>query len=44
MNDIVNEINANIGLFADDTSLCLVVEHPDITAQLLNIYLETIAK
>ena len=41
---IVNEIHANIQLFADDTSLYLLVEHPDVTAQLLNIDLETIAK
>ena len=44
INDIVNEIHANIQLFADDTSLYLIVEHPDVTAQLLNIDLETIAK
>ena len=44
INDIVNEIHANIRLFADDTSLYLIVEHPDVTAQLLNIDLETIAK
>ena len=35
INDIVNEIHANIRLFADDTSLYLIVEHPDVTAQLL---------
>ena len=33
-----------ICFFADDTSLYLIVEHPDVTAQLLNIDLETIAK
>ena len=44
INDIVNEIHANIRLFSDDTSLYLIVEHPDVTAQLLNIDLETIAK
>ena len=36
INDIVNEIhanrNANIQLFTDDTSLYLIVEHPDVTA------------
>ena len=32
INDIVNEINANIQLFADDTSLYLIVDHPDVTA------------
>ena len=40
--EIVNEIHANIWLFAEETSLYLIVEHPDVTAQLLN--LETIAK
>ena len=40
----MNEIHANIRLFADDISLYLIVEHPDFTAQLLNIDLETIAK
>ena len=44
INNIVNEIHANIRLFADDTSLYLIVEYPDVTAQLLNIDLETIAK
>ena len=43
-NDIVNEIHVNIKLFADDTSLYLIVEHPDVKVQLLNIDLETIAK
>ena len=42
--DIVNEIHANIWLFANDTSLYFIAEHPDVTAQLLNIDLETIAK
>ena len=40
----MNEIHANIRLFTDDTSLYLIVEHPDVTAQLLNKDLETIAK
>ena len=40
--EIVNEIHANIWLFAEYTSLYLIVEHPDMTAQLLN--LETLAK
>ena len=44
INYIVNEIHANIRLFTDDTSLYLIVEHPDVTEQLLNIDLETIAK
>ena len=40
----MNEIHANIQLLTDDTSLYLIVEHPDVTAQLLNIDCETIAK
>ena len=44
INDIVNETHANIRLFTNDTSLYLNVEHPDVTAQLLNIDFETIAK
>ena len=38
------EIHANIWLFSNDKSVYLIVEHPDVTAQLLNIDLETIAK
>ena len=44
INDIMNKIRANIRLFADDTSLNLIVENPDVTAQLLNIDLEAVAK
>ena len=44
INDIVNKTYANIRLFVDDTSLYLIVEHRDVTAQSLNIDLETIAK
>ena len=33
-----------IWLFADDISLYLIVEHPGVTAQLLNTDLETQAK
>ena len=44
INDIVNEIHANIRLIADNTSQYLSVEHPDVTAQLLNVDLEAIAK
>ena len=44
INDILNEIYANIWLFSDDTSLYLIVEHMDFTAQLLNIDLKAIAK
>ena len=38
------EIHANIWLFADDTSLYLIMEHSDVTAQLLSMDFETIAK
>ena len=31
-------------LFADDTSLYRIAEHPEVTAQLLNIDLDTKAK
>ena len=43
INGNVTEIHAYIQLFPDDTSLYLIVEHLDATAQLLNIELETIA-
>jgi hypothetical protein len=36
VNDIVNEINAEIKLFADDTSLYLIVDNPNHTTFLLN--------
>jgi hypothetical protein len=36
INDIVNEINAEIKLFADDASLYLSVDNPNDTAFLLN--------
>jgi hypothetical protein len=36
INDIVNEINAEMKLFADDTSLYLIVDNPSDTAFLLN--------
>ncbi len=40
--DIVHDIGANIRLFADDTSLSVVVEHPDVAARTLNSDLNTI--
>ena len=43
INDIVHEINYNIRLFADDTSLYLIVDFPDSAAQILNIDLESIS-
>ena len=36
INDIVRNIGSNIGLFADDTSLFIIVENPITAAQLLN--------
>ena len=36
INDIVNEIGSNIRLFADDTSLFVIVENPDTAARLIN--------
>ena len=35
INDIMNKIHANIQLFADKSSLNLIVKNPDVTAQLL---------
>ena len=42
INDIVKDIGCNIRLFADDTGLFLVVENPDIAAELLNLDLDKI--
>ena len=42
INDIVNSINSNIRLFADDTSLYITVDNPSSSAALLNTYLKTI--
>ena len=42
INDIVTEIGSNIRLFADDTSLYIIVEHPDTAALCLNNDLQTI--
>ena len=38
--DIVKEIHSNIRLFADDTSLYIIVDFPDSAAQILNLDLE----
>ena len=43
INDIVREINSNIRLFADDTTIYIIVDFPDSAAQILNIDLECIA-
>ena len=40
INDILKEIQSNIRLFADDTSLYIVVDFPDSVIQLLNLDLE----
>ena len=39
-NDIVKEIHSDIRLFADDTSLYIIVGFPDSAAQILNLDLE----
>ena len=44
INDIVKDIGSNIRLFADDTSLSIVVENPFSAAQVLNSDLDKIAK
>ena len=44
INDIVDEIGCNIRLFADDTSLYITVENPDMAAELVNIDLDKIMK
>ena len=40
INYIVHEINSSIRLFADDTSIYIIVDFPDSAAQILNIDLE----
>ena len=42
INDIVNNIQSNIRLFADDTSLYIIVENPNTAALTLNSDLGTI--
>ena len=44
INDIVTEIGSSIRLFADDTSLFIIVDNPDVAAEILNAGLEKIAK
>ena len=43
INDIVCNIGANIRLFADDTSLSIVVDNPIVSANTLNIDLSTVS-
>ena len=40
INDIVSEIGSSIRIFADDTSLFIIVEHPDTAADIFNLDLE----
>lgn len=44
INDIVMNINCSIRLFADDTSLYIVVENPQTAALTLNLDLDTISR
>ena len=43
INDIVNDIDCNIKLFADDTSLYVIIENPLLDCNSLNRDLETIS-
>lgn len=43
INDIVDEIRSCINLFADDTSLYIIVEQPDVAADLLQSDIQTIS-
>ena len=42
INDIIKDIKANIKLFADDTSLFIEVDDPNIAAEVLNSDLDKI--
>ena len=44
ISDIVTAIGSNIRLFADDTSLYIIVENPDAAAGILNTDLNKISK
>ena len=44
INDIVADIQANIRLFADDTSLYMVIENPNDSANILNLDISRITK
>ena len=44
INDIVTEIRSNIRLFADDTSLYIIVDNPDSAAEIFNTDLNKILK
>ena len=44
INDIVTEIGSNIRLFADDTSLFIIVENPNTAANIINSDLQRITR
>lgn len=44
INDIVVDIGSNIRLFADDTTLFIIVENPTTAAQLINLDIDKIVK
>ena len=44
INDIITEIRSSIRLFADDTSLYIIVDNPDVAAEVLNTDLNKISK
>ena len=43
INDILTDIGSNIRLFADDPSLYIIVEHPDLAARCITFDLHTIS-
>ena len=43
INDIVKDIGSNIRLFADDTSLYIIVVNPEVAADILNTDLAKVA-
>ena len=43
INDIISDINAHINLFADDISLFMVVNSPNVTAAVLQSDINTIS-
>ena len=43
INDIVKDIGSNIRLFADDTSLYIIAENPEVAADILNTDLAKVA-
>ena len=42
INDIVLELNCSIRLFADDTSLYIIVENPLVATDIMNLSLSTV--